>query len=66
MIIDALGYMLEDTRYGIEGFRLPDGSEVKDIEYADDANLYLLGTVENLNRTYKVLSIFFALGRALE
>jgi len=35
-----------------------DSLKVKDIEYADDTTLYLLGTEQNLNRTYKELSTF--------
>jgi len=58
VVLDSLGYMLEDEQYGVERFVFPNGSKVTDASYIDDTALYLLGMIENLNKAYKVLSIF--------
>jgi len=55
---DALGFMLEDPRYGIKGFRLPNGKTVTDAEFADDATIYAQGTRKNLRRIKAVLDLF--------
>ena len=50
--------MINDPRHGIKGLILPDGSELRDEMFADDTNLYLLGTKENMQKAYQVLDRF--------
>lgn len=55
--------MLNDLNYGIKGLILPNGESVRDQRYADDMNLYIGGSPENLQRVYNVLEAFsFASG----
>jgi len=58
VVVDALGHMLEDQRYGVQGFTLPNGSEVTNVAYTDDMNLFLQGSRINLDKVRKVLPIF--------
>jgi len=58
VVLDSLGYMLKDRRYGVKGFSLPDGSKVTDASYVEDTALYIEGTIENLNKAYEVLRVF--------
>lgn len=55
---DVLSYMINDPSYGIKGLILPNGDTVRDQRYADDTNLYLEGTHENLQKAYDVLQLF--------
>lgn len=50
--------MLEDPRYGVEGFKLLGGSKVTDAEFDDDTNLFLVGTKENLERARSILELY--------
>lgn len=52
--------MINDTQYGIRGLELPNGEVVRDQRYADDTNLYVEGSSENLQRVYEVLQQFCA------
>ena len=57
-IADCLGYLLESDE-GVVGILLPGHrSSVTDQEFADDTNLYLQGTLENLDRAKRALGIF--------
>lgn len=47
---EVLSYMINDPKYGIKGLVLPNGEEVRDQRYADDTNLYVEGSPENLER----------------
>jgi hypothetical protein len=56
-IADYLGYVLGGE--GVEGIALPDlDHTVINQEFADDTNLYLVGTADNLNRTKDTLTVF--------
>jgi hypothetical protein len=57
-VVDCLGNLLESNDT-IIGLRLPgnDGAAV-DQEYADDTNLYLEGSLLNLNNTKRALELF--------
>ncbi len=56
---DVLGHMMDDPRFGVEGLILPGGREVRDQTFADDTALYLQGMRENMERTQRVLNIFY-------
>jgi hypothetical protein len=57
-VSDCLGYML-DKEAGVKGLKLPGNlDEVIDQEYADDTNLYLEGSLENLNHTKVALETY--------
>jgi len=58
VVMDALGFMLNDSKYGIKVFKLPDGKWDLDASLADDTSLYLLGTIRNLNKMYKILDTY--------
>jgi len=45
VVFDTLGFMLANPQYGIQGLRLSNGKEVKDVSFVDNESLYLLGTV---------------------
>ena len=55
---DVLGYMLEDTKYVVEGLKLLDNSLLTSIMFANDTSLYLLGYLENLDRAFKFLNLY--------
>jgi len=56
-IADSLGYLLEN--HGVEGLKLPDSdASITDQEFADDANLYLAGYKDNLDRAKSALDLF--------
>jgi hypothetical protein len=57
-VADCLGYLLEKTD-NVQGITLP-GNEtsITDCEFADDTNLYLEGSQENLSNVKTVLDIF--------
>ena len=40
-VVDILGYMLDDQKYGVEGLKLLDNSFLTSIMFADDTSLYL-------------------------
>lgn len=50
--------MLNDTRRGVEGLRLPDDSITTSQMFADDTALFLQTTPENLNKTLSIINIF--------
>jgi hypothetical protein len=57
-VADCLGYLL-DKEVGGKGLKLPRNlGEVIDQEYADDTNLYLEGSLENLNHTKVALETY--------
>ena len=56
--------MINNPKYGIKGLIMPDGSELRDLVFVDDTNLYLLGTKENMDRAFKVLDRFCQASRA--
>jgi hypothetical protein len=57
-VADCLGYILEQDE-AVTGLKLPEnGGEVIDQEYADDTNLYLEGSLWNLNNTKRDLEVF--------
>jgi hypothetical protein len=58
---DVLGYLLNILgylQYGIRGLRLPNGKSSIEQLFADDTNLYVQGTPENLDRVMRVLTLF--------
>jgi hypothetical protein len=61
--MDVLGHMLDDHRFGVKGLAFPGGGKITDQTFADDTALYLQGTRDNMERTQKILDIFYkALG----
>ena len=58
LVAHVLGYMLDDPRRGVIGLRLPDNSRTSNLMFANDTNLLLEGTQENLNTTMEVLTMF--------
>jgi hypothetical protein len=57
-IADVLGHMLEDPKWGVQGFNLPDGNHTTSQMFADDANILLQGTECNLDAATTVLEHF--------
>ena len=55
---NVLPLMLKDPEYGVTGLTLPDGSSTCSSQFADDTNLLLQGTVQNLDRTMVVLNLY--------
>jgi len=56
-VADNLVYLLEN--HEVEGLKLPDSEAyIKDQEFDDDANFYLVGTLENLERAKSALNLF--------
>jgi hypothetical protein len=55
--------MLNDWQYEMQGFNLP--NETQNIEqlFVDDTNLYVHGTLENLDRVMGVINLFFEASR---
>jgi len=45
VVMDACRFMLNDSKYGVKGFRLPNGKRVLDASFVDDTSPYLLGIV---------------------
>jgi hypothetical protein len=58
LIADVLGHMLEDPKRGVQGFTLPDGNTTTSQMFADDANLLLQGSEQNLDAAIQVLNLF--------
>ncbi len=56
---DVLGHMLEDQRFGVEGLSLPRRGHIIEQTFADNTALYLQGFCANLERTQKVLNLFY-------
>jgi hypothetical protein len=57
-VADCLRYLL-DKDAKIKGLKLPGNvGEIIDQEYADDTNMYLEGSLENLNNTKGALEIY--------
>jgi len=56
---DVLGHMLKDQRFGVKGLSLPRGGRIIKQTFADDTALYLQGSQANMERTQKVLDIFY-------
>jgi hypothetical protein len=56
---DVLRHMLDDPHFGVEGLILSGGRKIRDQTSADDKALYLQGTRENMERTQRVLDIFY-------
>jgi hypothetical protein len=57
-VADCLGYLLENTK-NVQGIILPWNKDtVTDCEFADDTNMYLVGTRENLTNVKIVLNTF--------
>jgi hypothetical protein len=50
--------MLEDPKWGIQGFRLPDGNTTTSQMFADNANLLIQGSEQNLDTAIQVLNCF--------
>lgn len=50
--------MINDPKYSIKGLILLNGESVRDQRYADDTNMYLEGSEENLQATYELLQSF--------
>ena len=57
-VADVLGHMISDPKHGIQGLLMPDGSELREVIFANNTNLYLQGTKENLQQVYNVLDRF--------
>lgn len=55
---DLLGYMLNDTRRGIKGIRLPDNSTSTSQMLADDTALFLHASPKNLNKMLSILNMY--------
>lgn len=55
---DILGYMIADQRYAIEGLKLPNGTVLRELLFADDTSLFLKGTKDNLDRVHRVLQLY--------
>lgn len=55
---DVLGYMLDDNRTGIEGLTLLDNTKTTSQMFADDTALFLQATLDNLNKTMAILTLF--------
>jgi len=58
MVADVLGYMMDDSQYGVEGLTLPNGAKSLEILFADDTSLSLLDSRENLKRAMVVLQLY--------
>jgi hypothetical protein len=57
-VADCLGYLLDQDET-IQGLLLPgQGGVIKDQEYADNTNLYLKDSIQNLNNTKLTLETF--------
>jgi hypothetical protein len=56
--VDVLGYLLNDPQYDIQGLRLPNGKTSIEQLFADNTNLYVQGTPENLDGIMQVLTLF--------
>lgn len=54
----VLGHMICDPAYGIEGITLPDSSILQKSFFADESSIFIKGTKENMERTFKVLDLF--------
>jgi len=61
LVADALGYMLQDSVHKIQGLKLPNGDTSLKMLFADDTSLSLLDTKENLDRTMKMLELYYQL-----
>ena len=61
---NVLGYMLDDAKYGVEGFKLPDKSLLTSFMFADNTSLYLIGYPKNLDRAFKVLDLYCTASRS--
>jgi len=61
-IADSLGHLLENQ--SVEGLKFSESKDsVTNQEFVDDTNLYLVGTLANLNRAKEALELFaIALG----
>ena len=57
-IADALAHMLKNPDNEIEGLQLPNGAILREALFADDSNLYLKGTIQNLNMVDQVLKSY--------
>lgn len=62
-VADCLGYVLEKDE-NIKGLVLPGNHKITDQEYADDTNLYLHGSAENLDNVKLSLELFASASRA--
>ncbi len=47
-VVDVLGYMISNPRYGIEGLTLPDGTQIQNQMFTDDTMMFLKGNPNNL------------------
>jgi hypothetical protein len=57
-VANFLGYLLEEEN-AVKGLKPPNNfGEVIDQAYADDKNLYVEGTLQNLNNTKRTLGVF--------
>jgi hypothetical protein len=54
--VDVLGYMLDDNKWGVEGFSLLDTSKLTNLMFADDTSLFLRDIPENLERAMQILA----------
>jgi hypothetical protein len=54
---DVPGYMLADSKHGVEGLSLPRGGLIKDQTFTDDTALYLKGTPANMDKAQAILKI---------
>ena len=59
-VVDVLGYMLDDKKYGLQGLLLLVNSSLTSILLADNTFLYLLENFENIDKTFKVLDLYFS------
>ncbi len=58
LVVDALGHMLDDTKYNVEGLTLPKRGCVQDQTFVDDTIFYLKGTKSNMDRIWSTLNFF--------
>jgi hypothetical protein len=57
-VVDVLGYKISNTKYKIERLTLPNGIQIWDHKFADDAIMFLKRNPNNLQKTLQVLQTF--------
>lgn len=58
LVLDSLGYLLQSEEANVQGLILPNGTTLRDAEFADDTALYLKATEENLGKAQAVLKTY--------
>lgn len=58
-ISHVLSHMINDSTYAVHGLCLSNNSTIYNQCFTDDTTLYLKETLNNLERTFEVLKLFY-------